>query len=148
VNTVSTSWKPSLMHALLQLFRPNIAASIPDAHSHRANFTSSPIAHSQCANSIVRTPFQFPSSIPIAHSTHCARRPMRQPLIWTLRTQLHVRSRKKCHEWTQHMNTTASSELGRFITWYYNVWLAGMVYYLHRSDNDSSLCGLSYLVTI
>jgi hypothetical protein len=41
------------------------------------------------------------------------------------------------------MNTTVSSKLGRFIRWYCNVWLAGMVHYLHRGD--SSPRGLSYL---
>jgi hypothetical protein len=42
------------------------------------------------------------------------------------------------------MNTTVSFKQGRFIRWYCNIWLAGMVYYLHHSD--SSPCGPSYLV--
>jgi hypothetical protein len=42
------------------------------------------------------------------------------------------------------MNTTASFKQGRFIRWYCNIWLGGMVYYLHHGD--SSPCGPSYLV--
>jgi hypothetical protein len=44
------------------------------------------------------------------------------------------------------MNTIASSEVGRLISWYRNVWLAGMVQYLHSGHNDGSPCGLCYLV--
>jgi hypothetical protein len=42
------------------------------------------------------------------------------------------------------MNTTVSFKQGRFIRWYCNIWLAGMVYYLHHGD--SSPRGPSYLV--
>ena len=42
------------------------------------------------------------------------------------------------------MNTTVSFNQGRFIRWYCNIWLAGMVYYLHHGD--SSPRGPSYLV--
>jgi hypothetical protein len=42
------------------------------------------------------------------------------------------------------MNTTVSFKQGRFIRWYCNIWLAGMVYYLHH--DDSSPRGPSYLV--
>jgi hypothetical protein len=42
------------------------------------------------------------------------------------------------------MNTTASFKQGRFIRWYCNIWLGGMVYYLHHGD--SSPRGPSYLV--
>jgi hypothetical protein len=44
------------------------------------------------------------------------------------------------------MNTIASSKVGRLISWYRNVWLAGMVQYLRSGDNDGSPRGLCCLV--